>query len=474
MLENSMLNDILAESMDTSHPILDMLWDNNSFFEMMFSGADLLISQDAARIIGDTEGDREYWDRQESRMTCALVAEGSIIRVMTGIDIPEEELVQEATAQGWFDERNLPKHLGKMLSLYDISYHVNENGTTADIIRELVQGHKVIVAVDIGELLTNNLIGLAGEHFENTITETLGIQTADHAIWITGVDLSDPGDIKIVVNDHGLDDGAGKIYSLSDFVDAWEDSGFYYIATDEQPPDLDQVVSGFDVETGTFPEIAAYFESHYQGFLDGNLSTGVENVTFDNLIASVDLDSNLTRSLGAAEVKITKAIFEIIQELIEHPPKVENFKPALFVKALLRVFDRIYDDTSEKIRDLFDEDKKEDFNPHSVANATMADLIVALEQGHLVIIVVDTGGSLGIAGVNVSDAADPQVIVNASGHPDQGEQVYSVDEFMAAWADSRFHYIVIDADEAVESTPHAALTSIADLSEAERDKILTG
>ena len=473
MLEDSMLNDILAESMDISHPILDMLWDSHSFFEMMFSMANLPVNQNTIGIIGDTKKDHEYWDRQESKITSALVAEGTIIHAMTGIDIPKEELLREATAQEWFDETTFPRHLGKMLSLYDISYHINENGTTADIIRELVQGHKVIVAVNVGELLSNNLVGLDAEHFENIITETLEIQTADHAIWITEVDLSDPEDIKIIVSDHSFDDGGGKIYSLFDFVDAWEDSGFYYIATDEPPPDLDQVVSGFDVETGTFPEIADYFESHYQGFLEGNLSTSVENGTSDSLIASVDPDSDLTRSLGAAELKVAKPIFKIIQELVEHLPEVRNFKPGLFTRASLRLFDRIWEDIPEENRDLLDEDEREDFNPPSVMDATIAELIASLEQGHPVIAVVDTGGSLGIAGIDMS-GADPRVIINVSGDPDQAEQVYSVDEFTNTWADARFHYVVIDVEGTAEPAPRPALTSIVDLSEAERDKMLSG
>jgi hypothetical protein len=68
--------------------------------------------------------------------------------------------------------------------------------------------------------------------------------------------------LHLSINDSGSPDGAGKEYALSRFVDAWEDSGFFYVSTDHPPANLQQLASGFDPEEGVFPEMTSFMAKH--------------------------------------------------------------------------------------------------------------------------------------------------------------------------------------------------------------------
>jgi hypothetical protein len=45
-----------------------------------------------------------------------------------------------------------------------------------------------------------------------------------HCLQVTGIDYSDPNDIKVILSDSGLKDGAMNAVSLKDFLSAWEDA----------------------------------------------------------------------------------------------------------------------------------------------------------------------------------------------------------------------------------------------------------
>ena len=139
-----------------------------------------------------------------------------------------------------------PYDAGNLLELYGIPCHGKIGATVEELMAELAQGHKVIVGVDSGEVW--------GEDFP---LQDFFKQEADHAIWVTGVDMTDPAHPKVIVNDSGDPSGAGKAYDLALFKDAWEDSGFFFVATNDVPSDLDmQPASGFDVVKGVFAPMA--------------------------------------------------------------------------------------------------------------------------------------------------------------------------------------------------------------------------
>lgn len=193
---------------------------------------------------------------QTTGFTCAVQAQRGIIEAFTGRHVSEAELVYHATANGWLtDQGTHPEDVGKLLELYGVPCHCRLGATIEELIGELALGRKVIVGVDADELWTNSPLN---DFFD---------QAADHAIWVTGIDLRDPAHPKVIINDSGDPTGAGKAYDLSLFIDAWEDSGFHYVATDSAPPDMSFALDdGFDPIQGFFKPIVEYFSNIFSDF----------------------------------------------------------------------------------------------------------------------------------------------------------------------------------------------------------------
>ena len=443
MLGDTLFDDILdalAESADTSRPIFDMLWEDSSFLGMLQNSTPGL-TWNPMGVFGDSESNLTSL-APTSYGTHSLEAESSIIHAMTGIEASREELLKETITRGWYNNGILPEHLGKALSLYDIAYHVNENGTTVDIMRELVYGRKMIVALDMKEFLSNDprFMGRGVTNVKETISDMLGMRTCDQAIWITDVDSSDPNDIKIVINDTTVAGTSEKIYALSDFEETWDDTGFHYVATDTAPADLEATAIGFDPATGTFAEAAAYFESRFEGFLDDTPPPLADSQNFEHLIGDVHRDPTFAQGLGAGEVKLIRAIYNTCQQLI---PEVSAFiTNSVNFKVLVRLAVRLSDNAANVINRLLEDDAQK-VEAQGVRNATAADLTEAFAENPEMLIFFDTGtDALGVGVVDMSDPTMPQIIVNASGNPNYAEQIYSFENFTEAWSDVLlFHYV---------------------------------
>ena len=214
--------------------------------------------QENSGIIGTPDMDVQYWQPQTTNFTCAVQAQRGIIEAFTGEHVSEAQLVYEATANGWLTDRGMsPLDAGSLLELHGIDCHSKSGATIEDLMSELAQGHKIIVGVDSGEIWRDDF----------PLEDFFG-QSADHAIWVTGVDMTDPAHPKVIINDSGdAANGAGKAYDLALFKDAWQDSGFFYVATDDAPSDMSFAAGrGFDTTAGEFPELVGYFENLYSDF----------------------------------------------------------------------------------------------------------------------------------------------------------------------------------------------------------------
>jgi hypothetical protein len=243
-------------------------------------------------VIGTPDVDTPFWQLQTTGFTYAVVAQRGIIEAFTGVPISEAQLVYDATVNGWLSDGGMsPMDVGNLLRLYGIDCHEATGANIEALMAELAQGHKVIVGVDSGEIWN-----------QDYPLEDFFHQAADHAIWVTGINLDDPNNPKVIVNDSGDPNGAGKEYELSVFVDAWEDSGFLYVATDDAPLDFHLAARGFDPAQGVFSDMVSYFGRFASDFQETLQRQGqnVESVTetltggpalqtlTDNPIASLD------------------------------------------------------------------------------------------------------------------------------------------------------------------------------------------
>lgn len=139
---------------------------------------------------------------------------------------------------------------------------MNPHGSVTDLTNELAQGHKVIVGVFADALWHQDPV-------QTGIREFLGLDGANHAIVLTGLDMSDPAHPQVVVNDPGDPQGAGKAYPLNQFMEAWHGSENMYVATDSAPPHLGAHTifgANYHPELGTYMD-AKFWTSFLEPFL---------------------------------------------------------------------------------------------------------------------------------------------------------------------------------------------------------------
>lgn len=198
-------------------------------------------------LVGTPDVDAQFWQPQTTAFTCAVQAQRGIIEAFTGQPVSEAQLVYDATVNGWLTDGGMSPHdAGNLLELHGIPCHAKTGANVEELMAELAQGHKVIVGIDSGEVWRTDFP--LEDFFE---------RSADHAIWVTGVDMTDPSHPHVIVNDSGDPSGAGKAYDLALFKDAWQDSGFFYVATDAAPSNIGMLAaSGFDSDKGAFAELA--------------------------------------------------------------------------------------------------------------------------------------------------------------------------------------------------------------------------
>ena len=168
--------------------------------------------------------------KQKYSDTCAIKSQQLVLEKF-GIYVSEDQLRTEAYSHGWYSpgQGTSMNDVGRLLELHGVGVNQYVNGNIFNVINELAQGHDVIMGVDSGELWRYGLY----EKFEDRI---LGPR-ADHALIVSGINTEDPKNIKVIITDPGTGDLC-KEYSLSQFVDAAEDSNFFMVTTNEPEPHI--------------------------------------------------------------------------------------------------------------------------------------------------------------------------------------------------------------------------------------------
>ena len=215
-------------------------------------------------VIGTPLADTHYFPGAQSYDdTCAIRCQEFILRQFTGQAVPEELLVNEARAHGWYadGQGTSPGDVGNLLELHGIPVHRYMHGNIYNLTAELAQGHKVIIGVDSHELWEKNSI-------LREIRHAVGLGHADHAVVVSGIDTSDPHDVHVIVSDPGTGEAAAS-YPMQQFIEAWKDSDFFMVATQEPPPaDLHlPEMRNFDYESGHLDHIGEIPYDHFEQIL---------------------------------------------------------------------------------------------------------------------------------------------------------------------------------------------------------------
>lgn len=222
-----------VQFIDSDLDIIDPNPNKDAYIDSL-SEPDALETADIANV--DITDDLEHWHEQSYDDTCGIVAQEFIlddIGQAYGIDFSEDELRNTAMACGWYtpDGGTPMLQVGNLLEAYGIGVEKSINASLEDINQQLEAGHKVLVAVDADEIwypddvddddLIANLQGMPG-------------QEPNHTIQVIGIDNSDPNNPMVILNDPGTPDGQGLTVPAEDFLNAWEDSNNFMVATTDR------------------------------------------------------------------------------------------------------------------------------------------------------------------------------------------------------------------------------------------------
>ncbi len=240
------------------------------------------------------------WELQPTNDTCAVISEMSIINQF-GHELTAGEATYISASNGWYipGEGTDMAHLGNMMDMYGISNHSVSNATVSDLARELQAGHGVIVCVNSEELSADGPLAELWQF----IKEHLGLDSAefspaDHAVVVTGIDVSDSANPQVIINDSGNPDGEALRYPLDKFMDAWENSNFSYTATDAPMPGTNEE----ELKNVDFTDWLVDAAKEFAPTLVGSV------VTFG--ASSMGLDPITSTGLGKATTNLIENFFD--------------------------------------------------------------------------------------------------------------------------------------------------------------------
>lgn len=252
---------------------------------------------------------------QQYSDTCAIKSQQLVLEKY-GIYVSEDQLRTEAYSHGWYSPGGgtSMNDVGKLLELHGISVNQYVNGNIFNVINELAQGHNVIMGVDSGELWHFGL-------YEKIEDQVLGPR-ADHALIVSGINTEDPQNIKVIITDPGTGDLC-KEYTLSQFVDAANDSNFFMVTTNEPEPNIfDNIEEGIHhlPYIGLMPYQDFRDEFAFLHDIDDSDLTSFRNHigsdSFDNIIDEILSDDIDVDDTGLREdVDFNDDIDDILEEL---------------------------------------------------------------------------------------------------------------------------------------------------------------
>ena len=174
---------------------------------------------DMEKVIGDPVPAMEKWECQGSTNRCGLYAQKFVIEEFTGKDIDMGEYLRIAKVNGLFGEGEgtAALNMNKMLDQYGIKNEMSFHNSLEDIEASLARGERVIVSIDADEIWH-------GEK-DNVFTpfDAEGLDSANHAVEVIGIDKTDPDNPMVILNDSGTPDGRGELVPADIFCDAWDD-----------------------------------------------------------------------------------------------------------------------------------------------------------------------------------------------------------------------------------------------------------
>ncbi|MDD2576394.1 MAG: hypothetical protein PHV76_02700 [Bacteroidales bacterium] len=181
--------------------------------------------------------------------TCAIDAQRIILQDY-GINVSNSELLSIAKSNGWFIDRlgSPLDFVGELLNYFNVKSVQMRNANIYHLIHELSQGHRIIVGVDSKDLSKNEAL--------KDYDDVLKGEEADHVLVVAGIDTTNPENVQITLTDPTNSDFQ-KSFPAKQFLQAWEDSGYFMVATTHPAPlTLNPEMQNFDYKRGYIQKIA--------------------------------------------------------------------------------------------------------------------------------------------------------------------------------------------------------------------------
>lgn len=273
--------------------------------------------------------------------SCAIMSqkfimdEFGIVNPETGVPYTEDELVQYAADHGYYDGGTPLNEIGHIMNDAGIPCHLSVENNVYNLVEQLAQGHKVIVAVDADELWAgDDILTRLGEWFK----ELFMGEVPNHALVVTGIDTSDPNNVMVVVDDPGTGDHM-KAYPLKEFMDAWQDSSCFMCSTDVPAPDLtnfDYTAGHIDNVCGVdYPEFCMFndlsnsFNSFTPEAVYDDLYPAFEQMSEGTPMNDVLADTNFGEYIDMAALQ--QHFFDTNMQLLHG---MANYQPAVMHQAM--------------------------------------------------------------------------------------------------------------------------------------------
>lgn len=186
--------------------------------------------------------DGQYWELQTRDNSCSIAGIRSVIEKYWHVNVPEADLIQYAYEKGWWqpdETRNPngldPDHIPDMLRGFGIPAYVHKNMSFGDLLERLNRNEEVLVWVDGKEIPRRD------EYYQFAWEKKAD---SPHLVSVL-CHTRDPrtGEIVLLVNDFGEEDGAALHVRESNFLNAWEDYGNYAVVTQLHQYDEPSVLS---------------------------------------------------------------------------------------------------------------------------------------------------------------------------------------------------------------------------------------
>lgn len=181
--------------------------------------------------------------------SCAIKAQQLILSDY-GIFVSTSELTRVARENGWYiDRKGSPMDfVGELLNYYNIPAVQMRNANVYHLIHELSQGHKVIVGIDINDLNQSQ----QWQEYDDLL---LG-KEANHVLLVASIQTDASMPTQIVLSDPSHTDNSRTI-SMEQFMSAWEDSGYFMVATTQPAPvEYNPGMQFFDYNQGHIKQFA--------------------------------------------------------------------------------------------------------------------------------------------------------------------------------------------------------------------------